>query len=134
LDCLPGFGYFAAYRYNILVTVQTYLGEVNQPVGLLPDDHFIRYLDQNFPNEGSLRVNRISGIDFGKRDGDWHRWVAAEPRRNGFDLWGYQDDTPKILYLGSGAHEEQLEKLADQFLLSDPEIINFSFFSKALPA
>ena len=63
-----------------------------------------------------------------------HRWVAAEPRRNGFDLWGYQDDTPKILYLGSGAHEEQLEKLADQFLLSDPEIINFPFFSKILPA
>jgi hypothetical protein len=65
---------------------------------------------------------------------DGHRWVAAEPRRNGFDLWGYQDDTPKILYLGSGAHEEQLEKLAGQFLLSDPKIINFPFFSKALPA
>ena len=65
---------------------------------------------------------------------DGHRWVAAKPRRNGFDLWGYQDDTPKILYLGSGAHEEQLEKLADQFLLSDPEIINSPFFSKMVPA
>jgi hypothetical protein len=71
----------------------------------------------------------------GKRDGHWtgHRWVAAEPRRSGFDLWGYQDDTPEIVYLGSGAHEEQLEKLADQFILGDLEIINSLFFSKTLP-
>jgi hypothetical protein len=55
---------------------------------------------------------------------DGHRWVAAEPRRNGFELWGYQDDTPEIVYLGSSANEEQLEKLADEFLLGDPEIIN----------
>jgi hypothetical protein len=59
---------------------------------------------------------------------DEHRWVAAEPRRNGFDLWGYQEDTPEIVYLGSGGGEEELEKLADQFLLSDPEIINPRFF------
>ena len=55
---------------------------------------------------------------------DGYRWVAAEPKRKGFDLRGYQEDTSEIVYLGSGAHEEQLEKLADQFLLSDPEIIN----------
>jgi len=61
---------------------------------------------------------------------DGHRWVAAEPRRNGFDLWGYQDDTPEIVYLGSGANEEQLEKLADEFLLGDPEIINPAFILK----
>jgi len=61
---------------------------------------------------------------------DGHRWVAAEPRDKGFDLWGYQDDTPEILYLGSGANEERLEKLADQFLLGDPEIINPPFFFK----
>jgi hypothetical protein len=42
---------------------------------------------------------------------DGHRWVAAEPRRNGFDLWGYQDDTPEILYLGGGAHDETATKL-----------------------
>jgi hypothetical protein len=30
-----------------------------------------------------------------------------------------QDDTPEIVYLGSGANEEQLEKLADEFLLGD---------------
>ena len=59
-----------------------------------------------------------------------HKWVAAEPRRNGFDLWGYQDDTPEIVYLGSGVHEEQLEKLADQFLWGDPEKINVHCFQK----
>jgi len=62
--------------------------------------------------------------------GDGHRWVAAEPRRNGLDLWGYQEDTPEIVHLGSGANEEQLEKLADQFLLGDPETINALFFVK----
>lgn len=61
---------------------------------------------------------------------DGHRWVAAEPRRNGFDLWGYQDDTPEIVHLGNGANEEKLEKLADQFVLGDPEIINSPFFLK----
>jgi hypothetical protein len=61
---------------------------------------------------------------------DGHRWVAAEPRRNGFDLWGYQDDTPEVVYLGSGSHEEQLKKLADQFLWGDPEKINVPFFHK----
>ena len=61
---------------------------------------------------------------------DGHRWVPAEPRENEFDLWGYQDDTPEIVYLGRGANEEKLEKLADQFLLGDPEIINPPFFLK----
>jgi hypothetical protein len=59
-----------------------------------------------------------------------HRWVAAEPRRNGFDLWGYQDDTPEIVYLGRGVREEQLEKLADQFLWGDPEKINVLLFHR----
>jgi len=61
---------------------------------------------------------------------DGHRWVAAEPGRNGFDLWGYQDDTPEIVHLGNGANEEQIEELADQFILGDPEIINSPFFLK----
>ena len=38
---------------------------------------------------------------------------------------------PKMVYLGSGAHEEQLEKLADQFILGDLQIINSAFFVKA---
>ena len=61
---------------------------------------------------------------------DGHRWVAAEPRRNGFHLWGYQDDTSEVVYLGGDAREEQLEKLADQFLLGDPGKINARFFDK----
>ena len=61
---------------------------------------------------------------------DGHRWVAAEPRRNGFDLWGYQDDTPEIVHLGNGANEEQIEGLADQFILGDPELINSPLFLK----
>ena len=47
---------------------------------------------------------------------DGYRWVAAEPIRNGFDLWGYQDDTSQVVLLGSGANEEKLERLAEQFL------------------
>jgi hypothetical protein len=61
---------------------------------------------------------------------DGHRWVAAEPSKNGFALWGYQDDRSEIVYLGGDNREEQLEKLADQFLLGDPEKINVSFFHK----
>ena len=77
----------------------------------------------------SFRLNGYSG-----RQERWaldgHRWVAAEPRRNGFDLWGYQDDTPEIVHLGKGANEEQLEKLVDQFILGDPKLINAPFFLK----
>ncbi len=54
-----------------------------------------------------------------------HRWVAAEPRRNGFDLCGYRDDTPEIVDLGSGAHEEQLGVTQRKS--------TFSFFIKTLP-
>ena len=61
---------------------------------------------------------------------DGHRWVAAEPGRNGFDLWGYQDDASEVVHLGSGRHEEELEKLADQFLSGAPEIIDAPFFPK----
>jgi hypothetical protein len=35
---------------------------------------------------------------------DAHRWAAAEPRTNGFDPFGYRDDTPEILCVGSGYH------------------------------
>ena len=77
----------------------------------------------------SFRLNGYSGRQE-RWATDGHRWVAAEPRRNGFDLWGYQDDTPEIVCLGSGANEEQLEKLADQFILGDPELISSPFFLK----
>ena len=61
---------------------------------------------------------------------DGHRWVAAEPGRNGYRLWGYQDDTAETFYLGGDTQEERLEKLAEQFLSGDPEIINAPLFSK----
>jgi hypothetical protein len=59
-----------------------------------------------------------------------HRWVAAEPRSNQFDLWGYQHDTPEIVCVGSDVDEEQPEKLADQFLCGDSEKTNVLFFHK----
>jgi len=65
---------------------------------------------------------------------DGHRWVAAEPRRNGFDLWGYQDDTAEVVHLGSGTQEEELAKLADQFLLGDPETMDAPSFLKEASA
>ena len=55
--------------------------------------------------------------------------MAAEPRKNAFDLWGYHDDAAEVVFLGSGANEEKLEKLADQFLSGDRQIINGPLFS-----
>ena len=55
---------------------------------------------------------------------------SCRTEKKRIDLWGYQDDTPEIVYLGSGANEEQLEKLADEFLLGDSEIINPAFILK----
>jgi hypothetical protein len=72
-------------------------------------------------------VNDSSGREERWAD-DGHRWVAAEPRENGLDLWGYQDDTPAIIHLGNDADEEKLEKLADQFLLGDPETVDARLF------
>jgi hypothetical protein len=64
---------------------------------------------------------------------DGHRWVAAEPRINGFVLWGYQDDTGEVVLLGGSTYEEELEKLSDQFLLGDLEILNAPAFLKEAP-
>ncbi|HYY31858.1 MAG TPA: hypothetical protein VE860_28190 [Chthoniobacterales bacterium] len=61
---------------------------------------------------------------------DGHRWVAAEPSTKGFNLWGYQDDTSEVVYLGGDVREEQIEKLAEQFLFSEPERIITRLFSK----
>lgn len=61
---------------------------------------------------------------------DGHRWVAAEPSMRGFNLWGYQDDTSEVVYLGGDVLEEQVEKLADQFLFGEPERISTRLFSK----
>jgi hypothetical protein len=65
---------------------------------------------------------------------DGHRWVAAEPRGSGYHLWGYQNDTSDVVYLGGGIRQEQLEQLADQFLLGDPETISATLFCKDVSA
>ena len=61
--------------------------------------------------------------DYSGREERWavdgHRWVAAEPRKNAFDLCGYHDDAAEVVFLGSGANEEKLEEVADQFLSGD---------------
>ena len=64
--------------------------------------------------------------------------TTASPRKvpyadrsgNQRHLWGYQNDTSDVVYLGGGTRQEQLEKLADQFLLGDPETINAALFCK----
>ena len=58
---------------------------------------------------------------------DGHRWVAVESIRKGFDLWGYQDDTAEVVHLGSGTDEEELDKLADQFLFEAAPIHHYLF-------
>jgi hypothetical protein len=59
---------------------------------------------------------------------DGHRWVAAEPRgKTKFDLWGYQDDTPEIVYLGRGANEERLELKATAVAAAHVPKANASF-------
>jgi hypothetical protein len=65
---------------------------------------------------------------------DGYRWVAAEPSRSGFNLWGYQDDTSDVVYLGGDIREEQIDELADQFLLRDPENISTLIFCKDVSA
>ncbi len=42
---------------------------------------------------------------------DGHRWVAGEPRKNGYDRWDYRDDGPELFYFGSG------DQLLPEFLM-----------------
>jgi hypothetical protein len=47
---------------------------------------------------------------------DGSRWVAAEPSRYGFCVWGYDNDTPEVVRLGMNLSEREVERLADLFL------------------
>ena len=50
---------------------------------------------------------------------DGHRWVSLpNPEETGLTFGGYRDNAAEVVPLGSGTHEEELEKLADQFLNS----------------
>ena len=50
---------------------------------------------------------------------DGSRWVAAEPSRYGFCVWGYDDDTPKVVRLGVNLSGREVERLADLFLAAE---------------
>ena len=47
---------------------------------------------------------------------DGSRWVAAEPSRYGFCVWGYDNDTPEVIRLGENLSGREVERLAESFL------------------
>ena len=47
---------------------------------------------------------------------DGSRWVAAEPSRYGFCVWGYDNDTPEVVRLGVNLSGCEVERLANLFL------------------
>src|ERR1700756_5428894 len=47
---------------------------------------------------------------------DGSRWVAAEPSRYGFCVWGYDNDTSEVVRLGVNLSGREVERLADLFL------------------
>jgi hypothetical protein len=64
-----------------------------------------------------------NGFSIGRHSGrperwsrDGSRWVAAEPSRYGFCVWGYDDDTPEVVRLGQNLSGREVERLADLFL------------------
>jgi hypothetical protein len=50
---------------------------------------------------------------------DGSRWVAAEPSRYGFCVWGYHNDTPEVVCLGGNLSRREVERRADLFLAED---------------
>jgi hypothetical protein len=56
----------------------------------------------------------VSGLERCSHDGS--RWVAAEPSRYGFCVWGYDNDMPEVARLGVNLSEREVERLADLFL------------------
>src|SRR5258707_11779810 len=55
---------------------------------------------------------------------DGTRWVAAEPSRYGFCVWGYDSDAPKVVGFGENLSVRELERLADLFLARE-EVARF---------
>ena len=51
-----------------------------------------------------------------RRSHDGSRWVAAEPSRYGFCVWGYDNDQPEVARLGVNLSGREVERLADLFL------------------
>jgi len=44
---------------------------------------------------------------------DGSRWVAAEPSRYGFCVWGYDNDAPEVVRLGVNLSRREVERLVD---------------------
>src|SRR3984957_4596589 len=51
-----------------------------------------------------------------RRSHDGSRWVAADPSRYGFCVWGYDNDQPEVARLGVNLSGREVERLADLFL------------------
>jgi hypothetical protein len=54
---------------------------------------------------------------------DGSRWVAAEPSRYGFCVWGYDNDTPEVVRLGVNLSGLEVERLADLFLAVEKAVL-----------
>ena len=65
------------------------------------------------PN-GFCRGGHGGGVERCSQDGS--RWVAAEPSRYGFCVWGYDNDAPEVVRLGVNLSGREVERLADLFL------------------
>jgi hypothetical protein len=54
---------------------------------------------------------------------DGSRWVAAEPSRHGFCVWGYDNDTPEVVRLGVNLSGLEVGRLADLFLAVEKAVL-----------
>ena len=66
------------------------------------------------PN-GFCLGGQSGGLDRCSHDGS--RWVAAEPSRYGFCVWGYDNDQSEVARLGVNLSGSEVERLADIFLV-----------------
>ena len=68
----------------------------------------------SYPMPNGFCLNRHGGPERCNQDGS--KWVAAEPARYGFCLWGYGHDTSEVVRLGQNLSGREVEHLADLFL------------------
>ena len=64
--------------------------------------------------DGFYLGGHSGGLERCSHDGS--RWVAAEPSRYGFCVWGYDNDMPEVARLGVNLSGREVERLADLFL------------------
>ena len=78
-----------------------------------PRPHAAPEYSQKMPN-GFYLGGHSGGLERCSQDGS--RWVAAEPSRYGFCVWGYDNDKPEVARLGVNLSGREVERLADLFL------------------